>query len=171
MNEHNKNMRSAGFRYYEEIARGYEELHREEQLSKLKLVLDKMPHEKEDTLLDVGCGTGLSSSLFNCKKVGVDPAKELLLQAKNRLPAVQGVAEHLPFLDKSFSLLVCLTALHNFADPEKALQEMKRVCSGRAAISVLKQAKGFDKLLELVSKTFKVKEMLEESRDIILFCI
>jgi ubiquinone/menaquinone biosynthesis C-methylase UbiE len=156
--------------YYSQIATGYEELHKEEQLGKLKLVFERMPYEKTDKLLDVGCGTGLSSLLFKCTKIGIDQTFELLEQAKKRTPVVQGIAEQLPFQDNSFNLIICLTALHNFTDPERALLEMKRVCTGRLAISVLKRAKNFEQLMKLVSQTFKVKEMLEDPHDIILFC-
>ncbi len=157
-------------RYYAQIAQGYEELHREEQLSKLKLVLDRLQYQKTDKVLDVGCGTGLSTLLFSCPKFGVDPTFELLQQAKSRLPVAQGIAEQLPFKDNSFTIVICLTALHNFTDPQRALLEMKRVGTGRFAISILKRAKAFEQLMTLVSQTFKVKEMLEDPRDVILFC-
>ncbi len=157
-------------RYYAQIAQGYEELHHEEQLGKLKHVFERLPYQKTDKVLDVGCGTGLSSLLFTCQKFGIDPTFELVQQARKRMPVVQGVAEHLPFKDNSFGIVICLTALHNFSDPERALLEMKRVGTGRFAISILKRAKTFDHLMKLVSQTFKVKEMLEDPRDIILFC-
>lgn len=156
--------------YYDHIAKGYEALHREEQFGKLKLVLERMPYSKTDKLLDVGCGTGLGSALFGCEKFGVDSSIELLKQARQRMPVVRGLAESLPFADKCFDKLVCLTALHNFGNPEQALKEMKRVCKGRMVVSVLKRAKRFDELLELINKTFKVKEMLEEWQDVIVFC-
>jgi ubiquinone/menaquinone biosynthesis C-methylase UbiE len=157
-------------RYYSQIASGYEELHKEEQLGKLKIVMERMPYQKTDRLLDVGCGTGLGSLLFTCFKVGVDPTFELLQQAKSRMPVVQGMAEQLPFKDNSFDIVICLTALHNFKDPQRGLLEMKRVGTGRFAISILKRARDFEQLMKLVSQTFKVKEMLEDPKDIILFC-
>ncbi|MEM4254582.1 MAG: methyltransferase domain-containing protein [Candidatus Woesearchaeota archaeon] len=156
--------------YYAGIASGYEELHKEEQLGKLKVVLERLPYNKTDKVLDVGCGTGLSSLLFNCQKFGVDPTFELLQQAKQRMPVVQGVAEQLPFQDNSFDIVVCLTALHNFTDPQRALLEMKRVCTGKFAISILKRAKNCENLMKMVSNTFKVKEMIEDPKDFILFC-
>lgn len=156
--------------YYDHIAQGYEELHREEQMSKLKLVLERTNYDKTSKLLDIGCGTGLSSMLFNCQKIGIDSSLELLKQAKQRMPVVQGKAENLPFKDNSFDITICLTALHNFDDPQRALLEMKRVCTGKFIISILKRAKNFDDLMKLVNNTFNVKELLEEPRDIILFC-
>jgi len=112
----------------------------------------------------------LSSLLFTCQKFGIDPTFELLEQAKQRLPVVQGMAEDLPFKDNSFDIIVCLTALHNFKDPQRALLEMKRVCTGRFAISILKRARNSEDLMKLVSQTFQVKEMLEDPKDFILFC-
>jgi ubiquinone/menaquinone biosynthesis C-methylase UbiE len=156
--------------YYAQISQGYEELHREEQLGKLKAVMDRMKYEKTDKVLDVGCGTGLSSLLFKCQKFGVDPTFELLQQAKKRMPVAQGVGESLPFKDNAFDIVICLTALHNFQDPQRGLLEMKRVGTGRFAISILKRAKQFDALMKMVNATFKVKEMLEDPKDIILFC-
>ncbi len=156
--------------YYSGIAQGYEELHKDEQLGKLKLVLERLPYKKTDKVLDVGCGTGLSSLLFTCRKFGVDPTFELLQQAKPRLSVVQGIAEHLPFRDNAFDIVICLTALHNFTDPLRGLLEMKRVGTGKFAISILKRAKQFEELMKMVSKTFKVKEMLEDPKDFILFC-
>lgn len=156
--------------YYSQIAQGYEELHKDEQLGKLKAVMERMPYQKTDKVLDVGCGTGLSTLLFNCQKFGIDPTFELLQQAGKRMPVVQGVAESLPFKNNAFDIVVCLTALHNFQDPQRGLLEMKRVGTGRFAISILKRAKAFDALMKMVSGTFKVKEMLEDPKDIILFC-
>jgi len=157
-------------RYYSEISQGYEELHKEEQLGKLKIVMERMPYSKTDKVLDIGCGTGLSSLLFTCFKIGVDPTFELLQQAKARMPVVQGMAEALPFKDNGFDIVICLTALHNFSDPQRGLLEMKRVGTGRFAISILKRARNFEQLMKLVSQTFKVKEMLEDLKDVILFC-
>ena len=59
--------------YYDEISEGYEELHTEEQLKKMAVIKAKIRPKKEDLLLDIACGTGLSSD-FNCNVIGLDPA-------------------------------------------------------------------------------------------------
>ena len=46
--------------YYDKIAKGYEELHKEEQLKKIKLIKTILKVNPTDKLLDVGCGTGLT---------------------------------------------------------------------------------------------------------------
>ena len=47
--------------YYDKIAKGYNELHAEEQKKKLAIIKKYIQPEKSDLLLDVGCGTGVSS--------------------------------------------------------------------------------------------------------------
>ena len=134
--------------YYDEIAEGYEELHGEEQQRKIKLIkaeLKKMHWniKKEDTLLDVACGTGLTTAPWQCKRTGIDPAKKLLEKAKKKYPEIvwmQGVAEQLSFPDTSFDWIISITALQNFDDPEKALLEMKRTGKGKFIISFLKKS-------------------------------
>jgi cyclopropane fatty-acyl-phospholipid synthase-like methyltransferase len=64
--------------YYDEIAQGYEELHREEQLKKIEIIKKILKLKKTDKLLDVGCGTGLTTEPWDCKRYGIDPSKQLL---------------------------------------------------------------------------------------------
>jgi ubiquinone/menaquinone biosynthesis C-methylase UbiE len=74
--------------YYDSIARGYDELYGAEQREKLERIVNLL--EKRDlrvepswSLLDVGCGTGISTTFFDCAlRVGVDPSKELLRIAR-----------------------------------------------------------------------------------------
>jgi len=62
--------------YYDEIASGYEELHREEQEKKVAIVKKELKITENMLLLDVGCGTGVTSN-FPCKIIGVDPAENV----------------------------------------------------------------------------------------------
>ena len=40
--------------------------------------LKTIPFDEKFTFLDVGCGTGLTTIPWKCKKYGIDPAKKLL---------------------------------------------------------------------------------------------
>lgn len=160
--------------YYDQISEGYEELHREEQLAKLALVKSWLaqhrPIKPGDFLLDVACGTGLTSD-FPCRVVGLDPALQLL--KRNPLGhKVLGEAEHLPFADGTFSIVSSITALQNFHDPELALREMQRVGKTDAlfVISFLKKAKRAKEFDAMVRTSFVFQERREGEKDVIYFC-
>ena len=146
---------------YNSIAPSYNELHGEEQLKKLELI---KPFLDSDLILDVGCGTGIASPEGS---VGVDPSYELLKYNPNKF--VVGHAEKLPFKNKSFDIITCMTAIHHF-ELDKALNEMKRVAKKKVIISVLRKAKNFDKIVERIKEEFKVSKILLEEKDVILIC-
>lgn len=152
--------------YYDKIARGYNELYGSEQLRKLRIIKKLLDFKKTDFVLDVGCGTGLSKAL-GCKLVGIDPSEELIKQAN--ILAIKGVAEKLPFKDKTFDAVVSVTAIHNFKDPERALKEMKRVLKKeKLAVTVFKKSKRFNEIRDLIKREFVVKEF-DEGRDMIFY--
>ncbi|RMD58537.1 methyltransferase domain-containing protein [Candidatus Woesearchaeota archaeon] len=154
--------------YYNKTARSYNELHGEEQKRKARLVLERIQVKKSDKLLDVGCGTGIATELFDCEKTGIDPSEKLLLQA--RFKTVRGVAENLPFDDCSFDIVISLTASHHFTDAEKAFNEMKRVAKRTIVVSVLKKSAQAEKLIGLARKIFRVAEEIQDTHDIIFIC-
>ena len=64
--------------YYNKISEGYEELHKQEQLEKIQLIKKYISINQNEMLLDVGCGTGITTKFWNCKAYGIDPAIKLL---------------------------------------------------------------------------------------------
>ena len=98
--------------YYTEISSGYEELHKEEQLKKLRIIKDNLILSKNARILDVGCGPCWSAEFFE-NVVGVDPAFELLHRNK-KVKTIQARAEALPFKDHCFDVVLCVTAVHHF---------------------------------------------------------
>jgi ubiquinone/menaquinone biosynthesis C-methylase UbiE len=165
--------------HYDVLASGYLELHGEEQFRKLKIIKDHMDDPQDEAILDVGCGIGLSNDVFDCRVVGVDPSREMLLQArshglnsnkKKMGDYIQARAENLPIKDKSFNNLVSVTAVHNFENPEVGLKEMRRICGSRAAITIMKKTKYLERLKEMIQKGFKIIELIEEDKDLIIIC-
>jgi len=139
---------------YNDIAKSYDKLYGEEQIKKVKLILENISIKKTDWLLDVGCGTGVSTSLFECNKIGIDPSEKLIFQAVKRIPAIIGKGEELPFNDGIFDIVVCITAIHNFEDYKKGISEMKRVCKegGRIIITLLKKSEKFEEIKKAIEK-------------------
>ncbi len=147
-------------KYYSIISRIYNKLHGEEQEKKLKIIKQKA--KLKGKILDLGSGTGLSKKFFN-NIVCVDPAKKMLNKGD-----IQAKAEKLPFKDKTFDSILCVTAIHHF-NLKKAIPEIKRVSKPncRYAFSILKKAKNFNKIKKILHNNFDLKEINEE-KDLIL---
>lgn len=154
--------------YYDEISVGYSELHGAEQRAKAEVILQNLKIAPDDELLDVGCGDGAATALFSCRKTGIDPSAGLLKKAPFK--TIHGKAEKLPFPDKSFDIVISLTAVHNFDDVEKSLLEMKRVAKRDIVISVLKRSSRFQRIEKLINTNFKIVKTVEQQHDIIFFC-
>jgi ubiquinone/menaquinone biosynthesis C-methylase UbiE len=98
-------------------------------------VLRRIPSKKNDSILDIGCGTG-SGLRFLMKQgmsklVGIDLSPEMIKHARKNLPSsillkVASV-DKIPFPDNSFDIVINTEAFHHFPDPKKAIQEMTRV--------------------------------------------
>ena len=110
--------------YYDQISEGYEELHKEEQLKKIILIKKYLKPKEKDKLLDVGCGTGLTTAPWKCKRYGIDPAKKLLERAKNKKNIIYKLAkaESIPYSDNFFDIVISITAIQNFSNIEKVLK-------------------------------------------------
>jgi len=151
---------------YSQLAKGYEELYKEEQEEKLAILVKYLKVKKTDLLLDVGCGTGISTQYFPCKSVGIDPCKEMRAQGKGNLK--EGSAENIPFPDKTFDVVISITALHH-ADLTKALQEIKRVAKPNAqiALTLLKKTKDFPKRKKTMHQEFANVQEIDAKKDIL----
>ena len=104
----------------------------------------------DDVVLDVAAGTGLVSRALADKVASVaavDSTAAMVAQGRERAAAeghqnlefVLGTAEHLPFADASFTLVVTRFSLHHFADPRPSVDEMVRVLrpGGRVVVKDL----------------------------------
>ena len=158
--------------YYDEISEGYEELHKEEQLKKIALIQKYLKPKQTDRLLDVGCGTGLTTEPWDCMRYGADPAQKLLDKArkKDKIHYVLAEAENLPFPDDFFDIVISITAIQNFRDIEKGLKEIKRVGKERFVLSFLKKSDKKDMIETSMEKYFTVEKKIEEDKDIIYLC-
>lgn len=156
--------------YYDNISEGYDTLHKEEQIKKLSLIADQDIIEASDSLLDVGCGTGFSLDYFDLKEAtGIDPSQGLISQYKGDEKIMLGSAEELPFEDNSFDVVISVTAIQNFDDIKKGLEEIKRVGNDRFVLTFLKNSPKRDEIKEIISYKFLPFHILEleEEKDIV----
>lgn len=153
---------------YADIARGYDELHKEEQVRKITLILKNFAIKEGEKLLDVGCGTGFSFDYWPTRDVtGAEPSAAMISQAP---PERQKRILHLRaedmgiFDDHEFDVVVSVTAIHNFGDVEAGLLEMKRVGRQRFVFSVLKKSAKVDEIDRLIRKHFSVRKVIDENQ-------
>ncbi len=86
------------------------------------------------TVLDVGAGTG-SYELGGRRYVAVEPSRVMLRQRPAAgAPAVQGVAERLPFRDGAFDAAMAILTIHHWPDARAGLAEVRRVTKGPIVI-------------------------------------
>lgn len=99
-------------------------------------VLKKISQMNFRSVLDVGCGTGevlksISEEYPDVRLYGIDISEEMLKQAKAKLnrKAVlsAGDADHIPFTNNEFDLIVCTDSFHHYPNPQQAVDEFYRM--------------------------------------------
>ncbi len=104
-----------------------------------KAVVDRMDCSPGERILEVGVGTGLSLPLYpeDVSVVGIDISPHMLEQARVRqerrgLDQVAKLmvmdAENMGFKDNSFDKVVAMYVASVVPDPERLVNEMRRVC-------------------------------------------
>jgi phosphatidylethanolamine/phosphatidyl-N-methylethanolamine N-methyltransferase len=112
-----------------------------------RLAVSRLPAAPGDRILEVGVGTGLSLPLYpkDCEVTGIDISEPMLERARARLEALgrEGVelrrmdAHHLKFPDESFDHVVAPYVISVVAEPERVMQEIRRVCRPGGTILVV----------------------------------
>lgn len=135
----------------------------------------------DDVVLECACGTGLLSVPMaeKCKSlVATDFSSGMLKQAEKKLRKFSNVELRkmnileIPYSDNSFDVVVAANVIHLLDTPEKALQELLRVCKkgGKVVIPkyINKQKKNALIAAHLVAKTgvdFKRQFSLDSYKD------
>lgn len=94
--------------------------------------LKKLAKGKKIKVLDIGCGTGISTRQlkeYGFNVIGVDKDLEMVKVARSKndhIPYVVALAHKLPFKDDEFDVITAFTAFHWFTD-KKSVREIKRV--------------------------------------------
>jgi ubiquinone/menaquinone biosynthesis C-methylase UbiE len=112
--------------------RGMEERH----WNTAKHALARMPVEEDDTVLDLGTGSGYALRALRDRGVGraygIDASPEMLRNARgytddDRVGYVRGDFGSLPFDTDSFDAVFSMEAFYYARDPLRALAEVRRV--------------------------------------------
>lgn len=151
--------------FYNKIAGSYDELYSEEQRKKFELASSLVSFKFNGKILDAGCGTGLFEVFLGKESeehliFGIDISRGVLDEAKKKFSGkpniflICGDVDCLPFPEKLFDSCVLFTVLHNLPNPEKTLNEIRRVIRKDALVVVtyLKVKASFNEFKSLIRK-------------------
>lgn len=86
-----------------------------------------------ETIVDIGCGTGLSTevcTLFADEVIGIEPSTDMLNKAKSKenekMRFIQGFGNNTGLEDESADIVICSQAFH-WMEPESTLKEIFRI--------------------------------------------
>ena len=111
-----------------------------------RLIASLLAPRPNETLLDVGCGTGyftrhFAATVADGSVVGADIDVNTLRYAAGQsardLTFVAADARRLPFRDGSFDLVIGITSLCFIREEKQALREMLRVARRRVVLGLL----------------------------------
>lgn len=92
------------------------------------------------TVLNVGAGAG-SYEPTDRQVTAVEPSASMRAQRPQHLsPAIDAVAEDLPFADKAFDASMATVTIHQWTDLKQGLSEMRRVTLGPVVLLVVDPA-------------------------------
>lgn len=124
---------SAGDVDYGQIGYGYS-VFRKPDPHIAKQILDALG--EATSILNVGAGTG-SYEPVDRPVTAVEPSASMRGQRPSILtPAIDAVAEDLPFEDATFDASMAIVTVHQWSDLEKGLAEMRRVTRGNVVLLV-----------------------------------
>jgi len=113
-------------------------------------LLDAIELKKNITVLDLGCGLGfplieIAQRLGNTGKIyGIDPWIRALQRVRLKInvysiknvQVISGLAEHMPFADHCFDLIVSNNGLNNVRDMLQSLKECGRISKAGAQLTL-----------------------------------
>lgn len=116
----------------------------------IDFILSHCRLSQQSLLVDVGCGTGISTRLFaerGIKTIGVEPNDDMRKTAEDaggtgtvdgepNPKYIAGTAENTTFEDQSVDAVLAAQAFHWF-DPEKSLAEFHRILKNNAFVVLM----------------------------------
>lgn len=122
---------SAGDADYGTIGNGYG-VYRQAEPAIAARILEALGQAR--TVLNVGAGAGSYEPLDRAV-TAVEPSAAMRAQRPALLaPALDAVAEHLPFADGAFEASMATYTVHQWQDLERGLRELRRVTAGPVVI-------------------------------------
>ncbi len=138
--------------HYNCIAHLYNTRYAEEQTPKIAVSVATVSPLMEDSVLDLGCGTGLLISrlrILTKNVVGLDVSKNMLKDIDSTIRRATNVhlvladADFVPLRKNAFDAVFAITLLQNMPNPKQTLREMRYAAKHNASIIVTGLKKRF----------------------------
>lgn len=170
--------------HYDQSAKVYDTQYSEEQTAKIQTALTHLNLDKDDSVLDIGCGTGILSAHLAGKirsVVGVDISRGLLKEAKIKAKAHHNIglvladADSLPFPNQTFDKSFAITLLQNTPNQKATIGEISRASKPDAKIILTGLRKSFrndefSKLLRQANLSVETLELDGAMREWVAIC-
>jgi len=114
-------------------------------IKRLELVLNMLQDKKYDSLLDIGCGSGiflkeLASRCNNLHTIDMhrkmDLVKDMTLKENIKANLVEASVTDLPYESETFDCIISVSVLEHIREIDRALNEIKRVAKDNAVIAL-----------------------------------
>lgn len=161
--------------YYNKISKGYNELHKEEQLNKIKIIVDNHNFNNK-SILDIGCGPAylLDYLIDNNIKfkgyIGVDPSIKLMKLNKHynkKIKNIKFINKKIEdFKFKKYNVIVAITSIHHF---DISIIKKFKNYANEFIFSILKKSNNFNKINDIIKNNFNIIKKIDEYKDLIYF--
>ena len=163
--------------YYNEIAQGYNELHKAEQLNKIRIICSEYDFSNKK-ILDIGCGPGyilgylIENNVKFKEYTGIDPSVELMKLNKNYNNKNSNNIKFIKSRIEEYKLnkvdvIIIISSIHHF-DDINIIKELKKYAKS-FIFSVYKRSRKFNEIKRIIKQNFKVKKIISERKDMIYF--
>ena len=140
-------------------------------------LLDTIKLKKAIAVLDVGCGFGfpmieIAQRLgVSSKVIGIDPWRGAIVRCEQKIrkynitnaKVIEGLAEHMPFENNYFDLIVSNNGINNVRDMKKSLAECRRVSKpGAQFVITLNLEETMIEFYSVFENVLKIKGMKDE---------
>jgi len=134
---------------YNEISKIYDEV-READIILINHFLQELPSDDALNILDIGCGTGNYTDLF--QKVtqekhyqvhGIEPSEGMISKARQKNSHIifqQATAEDIPAEDHFFDFVFMTDVIHHIPDIRKMFSEIHRILKRQGKICIATQS-------------------------------
>lgn len=127
-----------------------------------RVLIEQMDCKAGQKILEVGVGTGISLLQYpkECRVTGIDISAEMLEKAEEKIQRANSThirlekmdAENMTFEDSSFDKLALMYVVSVVPNPEKLMEEAKRVCVPGGDIFVLNHFSNSSKFIHFFEK-------------------